>query len=148
MLKSKVTKLNMVVLPSEANNHNKQLIEKKLNEKLNTCCSENKLFIKSIRNVKIPEYGMLSRTNFVITFQIHCTLDYIKPVVGETFKATIQNKNQYGVFLSNEFCKAIVPKEFLNRSVDDYHIHSECDLETIDVRFVSNSINCICKFLH
>lgn len=147
MLKNKCTTLRIIVLPSEAHNRIKQLIERKLNEKLNTCCSENKLFIKSIRNVKIPEYGMLSRTNFVISFQIQCTIDYIKPIVGEKFTAVVQNKNQYGVFLSNDFCKAIVPNEFLHGSVEDYQINSEYDLETVDVRFVSNSINCICKFL-
>lgn len=148
MIKSKTSKLDVIIYPHEVCEDLRQIINSRIKEKEHSYCKHKKMYIVTIHDIQIPKYGKSSRTNFIVTFNVSCTINYIKPAIGDVMRAMMLNKNQYGYFFANEYCKCIVPKQYVSHDhSDQYEINREYTMEIVDVRCTEN-ISCICKFVN
>ena len=146
MVKYHTTKLRVAILPSEVTSNLIPVIHSKLNKKIETYSPQHKYYIKTIENVTIPQYGFTSRANFVLSFDVSCTIGHLKPIVGDAISAVLHNKNQYGIFLTNEYARIIVPKSQYSETMQ-FEIGNEYNLRVVETRYNTNGISCICSVL-
>lgn len=145
MIKHKPLSLTVSLLPSEIQPELRPIIKSKIIGHTNKYSKQHKIFITKITDITIPKYGTTSRTNFVVSFSISCNVEYIKPEKDEIIDAELQNKNQYGIFLKNEYSKIIVPKSYYN---DDafFELNKKYSVKIIETRYTNEGISCICTF--
>lgn len=146
MLKTQTTHLTVSLLPGEIQPGISNLIKSKITDQKNKYSKQHKLYIKNITDVSVPEYGITSRTNFVVYFSVLCNVEYIKPEKCDIVHASLQNKNQYGIFLKNEYSRIIVPRSYYQCD-SLFEINQEYCLKVLETRYTADGISCICTFV-
>ena len=146
MFKHKEIIINIKLFPSEISNNIKEILISKINKKKNLYDEMQHIFITDIEIVSFPKYGITSKTNFNVSFDILCKVKYVKPEIGDIFSAIYLSKNQYGLFLNSPYFKAIVPLAESNINPDNFTKNESIQIEITDVRF-QQCIHCIAKIV-
>ena len=146
MFKYKETIINIKLYPFEMSNNIKEILKNKINKKKNLYDEIQHMFITDIEIISFPKYGITSKTNFNVNFEILCKVKYIKPEIGDIFSAIYISKNKYGLFLNSPYFKAIIPLAESNINPDNFIKNQSIQIEITDVRF-QQCIHCIAKLV-
>lgn len=119
-------------------------IAKKLDSLKGTYIHEKRYYLDDILQVVTTEpFGMISRTNHLISFPVTARVSFVRPCVGDVVTGTVSSVIKRGVFVQTKLYTSIVPTP----PETQHHVGDTVTVRIDDVKFGSKHIYTISSIL-
>ena len=102
---------SILLEPQELTNI-RECIMQRLNSLKGTYIHQKRYYLDDILElIEISPFGMTSRTNHIISFQVNARISFVRPCVGDVVTGTVSSVIKHGTFVQTSLYTSIVPTQ-------------------------------------
>jgi DNA-directed RNA polymerase subunit E'/Rpb7 len=129
---------SILVDPHELTNIRLCIIQK-LKAQTGTYIHEKRYYLdKIVKLLSIAQFGVISRTNHLISFNVTAIVSFVRPSVGDIVSGSISTIIKHGIFVQTRLYTSIVPTPLQHEKI--HHVGEIVNVRIEDVKFSAKHI--------